>query len=44
LVLRYRAISKPWLLGLFHDGFPSLEGQISCLLPEDARELLERRA
>jgi hypothetical protein len=44
LVLRYPAISKPWLLGLFHDGFPSLEGQIMCQLPEDVWELLERSA
>ena len=40
--VQYPSITKPWLLGLFHDGFPSLGGQIRCLSSEDAEVVINR--
>jgi hypothetical protein len=42
LYVQYPSISKPWLLGLFHDGFPSLAGQIQHLSLEDAAAVINR--
>lgn len=42
LYVQYPSISKPWLLGLFHDGFPSLAGQIQHLSLEDAAAVSNR--
>ena len=42
LCVQYPSITQPWLLGLFHDGFPSLAGPIRCLSPEDSAAVINR--
>lgn len=42
IVLRYPAVSMPWLLGLFHADFPCLGAEIRALSPEDAVSVTER--
>lgn len=42
LCVQYPSITKPWILGLFHDGFPSLAGQIQQLSREDAAAIINR--
>jgi hypothetical protein len=40
--VQYPPITRPWLLGLFHDGFPSQDGQVRCLAPGEATGVVNR--
>ncbi len=42
LCVQYPSITQPWLLGLFHDGFPSLAGPIQYLSPVDSAAVINR--
>lgn len=42
LCVQYPPITKPWLLGLFHAGFPSLPGRIQQRSREDAAAIINR--
>lgn len=42
LFVQYPPVAQPWLLGLFHDRFPDIFGQIYCLSPEDAEVVVNR--